>query len=179
MEAHFHLLKLLEQVNAVMGSFYAGDRMEADTRWREELERKQKIREEGLSGLEAGGVEEETEKDFVEEDDSSLYFDPVLGDVIFSSALDGMGFRLTSFSAIYAEKLKIKEGNLRRVLWGDWYLDPKTKRVVTRKFLEKEGKGRLGKLKPLFVQFVLENIWNVYDAVAINPLVIFYFLSDD
>jgi ribosome assembly protein 1 len=49
------------------------------------------------------------------------------------------------------------------VLWGDFYLDPKTKRVVSHKHL----RGR--SLKPLFVQFVLENIWAVYDAVLLNP----------
>ena len=37
-EAYTHLSKLLEQVNAVMGSFYQGERMEDDLRWREKME---------------------------------------------------------------------------------------------------------------------------------------------
>ena len=68
-------------------------------------------------------------------------------------------FRTKQFAQIYAAKLGIKEELLNRFLWGDFYLDPKTKRVVGSKGL----KGR--NLKPLFVQFVLDNLWAVYDAV--------------
>src|ERR1700722_8043166 len=42
-------------------------------------------------------------------------------------------------------------------------LIPNQKKVIGRKHL----RGR--ELKPLFVQFILENIWAVYDAVVINP----------
>ena len=37
-EAYIHLRNLLEQVNAVMGSFYQGDRMDDDLNWRERVE---------------------------------------------------------------------------------------------------------------------------------------------
>jgi ribosome assembly protein 1 len=40
MEAYHHLSQLIEQANAVMGSFFAGERMEDDLRWREERERR-------------------------------------------------------------------------------------------------------------------------------------------
>lgn len=39
-EAYQHLSQLVEQANAVMGSFFAGERMEDDLRWREERERR-------------------------------------------------------------------------------------------------------------------------------------------
>ncbi|KAI6874525.1 elongation factor Tu, partial [Hortaea werneckii] len=39
-EAYTHLSKLLEQVNAVMGSFALGERMEDDLRWRERIDEK-------------------------------------------------------------------------------------------------------------------------------------------
>ena len=39
-EAYHHLNRLIEQVNAVMGSFYASERMEDDLRWREEREKR-------------------------------------------------------------------------------------------------------------------------------------------
>ncbi|KAH8825069.1 translation elongation factor 2 [Flagelloscypha sp. PMI_526] len=64
--------------------------------------------------------------EFQEKDDEDIYFAPEKGN-------------------LYATKLGMKEANLRRVLWGDFYLDPKTKR------------------------FVLENIWAVYDSVSLNP----------
>ena len=105
---------------------------------------------------------------------------------------------IDQFAHIYAERLGIKEDVLRKTLWGDWYLDAKNKvgatgqprpvaplvltprhvgaracsclcapwgghqRVVGRE----QGKGRF---KPLFVQFVLENLWAVYDAAMLQP----------
>ncbi len=37
-EAYLHLSKLLEQVNAVLGGFFQGERMEEDLNWRERRE---------------------------------------------------------------------------------------------------------------------------------------------
>ncbi len=103
--------------------------------------------------------------EFQEKDDEDIYFAPEKGNVVFASAIDGWGFRVGKFAQLYAAKLGMKEANLRRVLWGDFFLDPKTKKVISYKHL----RGRA--LKPLFVQFVLENIWAVYDAVVLNPYV--------
>ncbi|THG97775.1 hypothetical protein EW026_g4285 [Hermanssonia centrifuga] len=116
-EAHHHLTQLIEQVNAVMGSFFAGERMEDDLRWREERERRLAEKKEALADEIEAVVNEVDE--FQEKDDEDIYFAP--------------------------ER------------------DPKTKRVISHKHL----RGRA--LKPMFVQFVLENIWAVYDAVVINP----------
>jgi ribosome assembly protein 1 len=171
-EAHHHLGQLIEQVNAVMGSFHAAERMEDDLRWREERERRLQARKEaGAESAEndanAGieGADTSAEAVYQEKDDEDLYFAPEKGNVIFASAVDSWGFRVSKFAQMYAAKLGIKEGNLRRVLWGDFYLEPKTKRVISYKHL----RGR--NLKPLFVQFVLENIWAVYDSVVTNPYV--------
>lgn len=153
-EAYHHLSRIIEDVNAIVGSFYAGERMEDDWRWREKQEAARNENGEG------GQVDEEYE----ERDDSNLYFDPSNGTVIFSSAIDGWAFRISRFAQLYATKLGMSEANLNRCLWGDWYLDPKLKRVVNRKKMEASGK----KLKPLFVQFILENIWAVYDGVVLN-----------
>ncbi len=163
-EAHHHLTQLIEQVNAVMGSFFAGERMEDDLRWREERERRLAEKKEALADEIEAVVNEVDE--FQEKDDEDIYFAPERGNVIFASAIDGWGFRVGKFAHLYAMKLGIKETNLRNALWGDFFLDPKTKRVISHKHL----RGRA--LKPMFVQFVLENIWAVYDAVVINPYVL-------
>jgi len=165
MEAQYHLARLIEQVNAVMGSFFAGERMEDDLRWREEHERRLAEKKNQYADEADATVNEPDE--FQEKDDEDIYFAPERGNVIFASAIDGWGFRIGKFSQLYAAKLGIKEANLRRVLWGDFFLDPKTKKVISYKHL----RGRA--LKPLFVQFVLENIWAVYDAVVLNPFVLF------
>ncbi|KAK7048205.1 hypothetical protein R3P38DRAFT_3307112 [Favolaschia claudopus] len=158
-EAYYHLARLIEQVNAVMGKFFAGDRMEDDLRWREERERRLAEKKE----MQADEADAAVDEEFQEKDDEDIYFAPERGNVIFASAIDGWGFRIGKFAELFAVKLGVKEANLRRVLWGDFYIDPKTKKVMSYKHL----KGR--PLKPLFVQFVLENIWAVYDAVVLNP----------
>ncbi|KAI0766400.1 translation elongation factor 2 [Trametes elegans] len=160
-EAYHHLSQLIEQVNAVMGSFFASERMEDDLRWREERERRLAAKKESHAEQVDATVNEEDE--YQEKDDEDIYFAPERGNVVFASAIDGWGFRIGKFAHLYAVKLGIKEANLRTVLWGDFYLDPKTKRVISHKHL----RGR--SLKPLFVQFVLENIWAIYDAVVTNP----------
>jgi ribosome assembly protein 1 len=147
-----------------MGGFFAGERMDEDLRWREDRERRLATKKEQQAD-EADATVNEEEEEFQEKDDEDIYFAPEKGNVIFASALDGWGFRVGKFAQLYAQKLGIKEANLRRVLWGDFFLDPKTKRVISYKQL----RGR--RLKPLFVQFVLENIWGVYDAVIMNPYV--------
>ncbi|KAG1749306.1 P-loop containing nucleoside triphosphate hydrolase protein [Suillus lakei] len=160
-EAYQHLSRLIEQVNAVMGSFFASEMMEDDLRWREEHDRRLAEKKDQLAD-EAEAAANDTD-DFKEKDDEDIYFAPERGNVVFASAIDGWGFRVGKFAQLYSAKLGFKEANLRRVLWGDFYLDPKTKKVISHKHL----RGRV--LKPLFVQFVLENIWAVYDAVVMNP----------
>lgn len=160
-EAYQHLSRLIEQVNAVMGSFFASELMEDDLRWREERDRRLAEKKDQLAD-EAEASANDAD-DFKEKDDEDIYFAPERGNVVFASAIDGWGFRVGNFAQLYSAKLGFKEANLRRVLWGDFYLDSKTKKVISHKHL----RGRA--LKPLFVQFVLENIWAVYDAVVVNP----------
>ncbi|XP_077988979.1 elongation factor-like GTPase 1 [Glandiceps talaboti] len=150
MEAHLHLQQILEQVNAVTGTLFASDVMEK-------------------SANKSNGVEESIQPSLGEDqvydwsagleetDDSNLYFSPDQGNVIFASAIDGWGFSISHFADMYASKLGIKADILRKTLWGDFYLNSKTKRIM---------KGAQSKAKkPLFVQFVLENVWSVYETV--------------
>jgi ribosome assembly protein 1 len=168
-EAYIHLSKLLEQVNAVMGSFFQGERMDDDLKWREKLEERvtaaaEKLQEHADGGPINGvkqtddGIDTSTPAEYEEKDDEDIYFAPEKNNVIFSSAIDGWAFTVKQFAAIYEKKLNMKRSTLEKILWGDFYLDPKTKRILGSKHL----KGR--NLKPMFVQLVLDNIWAVYDA---------------
>ncbi|KAG0038959.1 Cytoplasmic GTPase/eEF2-like protein (ribosomal biogenesis) [Podila clonocystis] len=159
MEAYIHLNKILEQVNAVMGTFFSENVMEEDYRKKAEKKKDQEGKESSTTGL------EDTFSDWHVEtqDDSHIYFHPSQGNVIFASAIDGWAFRVDQFAAIYAQKLGMKEAVLRKCLWGDFYLDPKTKRVIGYKGL----KGRA--LKPLAIHLVLDNVWKVYDVVVVQP----------
>lgn len=175
-EAYVHLSKLLEQVNAVIGSFFQGERMEEDLQWRERVEERvaaaaakeqdkaDRKSASGVTDLAADDAENvtlsSTNGDFEEKDDEDLYFAPEKNNVIFSSAVDGWAFTVRQFASIYEKKLGMKRSVLEKVLWGDFYLEPKTKRVLGSKHL----RGR--PLKPMFVQLVLDNIWAVYEATT-------------
>lgn len=170
-EAYTHLNKLLEQVNAVMGSFFQGERMEDDLKWREKVEErinaaaaKASERADGSSSTVFGNGDSinttSTPAEYEEKNDEDIYFAPEKNNVIFSSAIDGWAFTIKQFAGLYERKLGIKRSVLEKVLWGDFYLDPKTKRVLGSKHL----KGR--HLKPMFVQLVLDNIWAVYEATT-------------
>ncbi|RAL68447.1 hypothetical protein DID88_007176 [Monilinia fructigena] len=163
-EAYTHLSKLLEQVNAVLGSFFQGERMEEDLNWRERVDEriaaaaaKEQERSENDGST---SVDTEAINEFQEKDDEDIYFAPEKNNVIFSSAIDGWAFTVRQFASLYEKKLGIKRTAMEKVLWGDFYLDPKTKKVLGPKHL----KGR--SLKPLFVQLVLEQVWAVYAATT-------------
>ncbi|PLB38010.1 GTPase RIA1 [Aspergillus candidus] len=166
-EAYSHMGKILEQVNAVIGSFYQGERMEEDLQWRERMEErintaatKDKDRPQRQAPDDESVVGSTDGLEFEELDDEGLYFAPEKNNVIFCSAVDGWAFTIRQFAAIYEKKLGIKRSVLEKVLWGDFYLDPKTKRVLGQKHL----KGRA--LKPMFVQLVLDSIWAAYEATT-------------
>ncbi|OQV14692.1 Elongation [Hypsibius exemplaris] len=146
LEAYARIRLVLEQINAVMGSLFA-----TETMLKHSLKRDLKPKDEE----ETGSYDWDAGLD--DADDSTLYFQPEAGNVIFASALDGWGFTIEHFAEIYSRKLGVSRSVLRKTLWGDFYLNVKEKKVM---------RGALAKGKrPLFVQFVLENIWQVYDAV--------------
>lgn len=158
-EAYIHLSKLLEQVNAVLGSFFQGERMEEDLNWRERMDERVKAAA-AKDTDNADAFTDSGEFQYEERDDEDLYFAPEKNNVIFSSAIDGWAFTVRQFASLYEKKLGIKRGVMEKVLWGSFYLDPKTKKILGSKHL----KGR--NLKPMFVQLVLEPIWTVYQATV-------------
>ncbi|CAL9738522.1 ribosome assembly protein 1 [Monosporozyma servazzii] len=142
-EAYLHLNKVIDQVNSVIGSFFVCEKQLDDLTWREQLETDQEAK-------------------YTERDDSDLYFNPSNNNVIFASAIDGWGFNIGQLAKFYEAKLGAKRENLQKVLWGDFFMDPKTKKIISSKSL----KGR--SLKPLFVTLILDNIWKIYQNVVID-----------
>lgn len=139
-EASIHMTRLIEQVNSVIGSFFAGERMEDDMIWRE------------------GGSQGE----FVEKDDEHIYFGPERNNVIFASAIDGWAFSINTFAKIYQAKLGFSQNVLTKTLWGDFYLDMKNKKILPGK------KVKLLSYKTLFVSLILEPIWAVYQNCVVE-----------
>ncbi|KHN97606.1 Protein synthesis factor, GTP-binding protein [Metarhizium album ARSEF 1941] len=159
-EAYVHLSKLLEQVNAVLGSFFQGERMEEDLNWRDRMEERVSAAAAVKAAAGDDFSSDSGELQFEERDDQDIYFAPEKNNVIFSSATDGWAFTCRQFASLYEKKLGIKRGLMEKLLWGNFYLDPKTKKILGPKHL----KGR--NLKPMFVQLVLEPVWTVYQATC-------------
>ncbi|XP_011647502.1 elongation factor-like GTPase 1 isoform X2 [Pogonomyrmex barbatus] len=154
LDAYIRLTQVLEQVNAIMGELFASDVMEREER--EEIvanhrNLSDKVNERDLADWQS--VLEEI-------DDSNLYFSPEQGNVLFTSAIDGWGFGIKEFAKIYSNKLGFSEKVLRKTLWGDFYINNKTKRIM--KGAQEKAK------KPLFVQLILENIWVLYETIVVR-----------
>ncbi|KAK3709916.1 hypothetical protein QZH41_020043, partial [Actinostola sp. cb2023] len=156
LEAHLHLQQILEQVNAITGKLFSSEVMEKSSSKVDNSA----VKRDNLINDDTAVSIEHWSSGLDEVDDSTLYFSPDLGNVVFASAIDGWGFSINDFAVIYAKKLGLNADILRKTLWGDFYLDPKSKRI----FKKAHSKGK----KPLFVQFILQNIWSIYDAVVVR-----------
>lgn len=61
---------------------------------------------------------------------------------------------------MYSSKLQIPSNILADSLWGDFYFNAKDKKIVP-------GAQEKAK-KPMFVQFILENIWSLYEVLLVR-----------
>ncbi len=143
LDAYVRLTQILEQVNSVTGDLFR----------REVLEKTDSSKR----NVDAGAFSDWS-SGLEEADDSNVYFSPAEGNVIFASAIDGWGFTIEDFADILSKKVGFSKNVLRRTLWGNYYLNSKTKRVM--KGAQENAK------KPLFVQLILENIWLLYDTIV-------------
>ncbi|KRX18905.1 Elongation factor Tu GTP-binding domain-containing protein 1 [Trichinella nelsoni] len=143
MDAYRRLVQVLEQANAVAGELFVSREIEKEdflSRRRRSMSR---------SSLRKSESAEEM-----------LYFMPETGNVVFASALDNWGFRLRDFARFWSKRLQTEEELLLQALWGDYYIDSKTKLPVF-------GASDKGK-SPLFVVMILNNLSAIYDAMIIN-----------
>lgn len=152
LDAYVRLTQILEQVNAIMGELFASDVMEREDREETVATTSDKVNERDLADWQSAVLEEI--------DDSNLYFSPEQGNVLFTSAIDGWGFSIKEFAKIYSNKLGFSEKVLCKTLWGDFFINNKTKRIM--KGAQEKAK------KPLFVQLILDNIWVLYETIVVR-----------
>jgi len=104
---------------------------------------------------------EEPEQEWKEGGIGAVQVDPAQGTVAFGSGLHQWGFTLKKFAIMYAQKFGIKAEDMMVKLWGDFFLDSKTKKW-------KKGnpdKNIRAGLKRAFVQFILDPIQSMFDAI--------------
>ena len=134
-EASQNLYKVISKVNATMNIFLRAKIQQI------------LVREPGIHD------EEQLEKQFRVED----HFNPIKNNVIFGSVLHGWGFHLPRFAKMLSPRLKVEPAKLYSFLWGEYYFDPKTRKIL------KKTKNTV--LIPMFEQYVLKPIWAVYKAM--------------
>ena len=153
-EAYEHLKNLLEKVNAMMSSLILRD---AEINNLLNLERKE-------SNVSNSDKEKEKNKEGkeenIEEKEKNFYFSPNKGNVIFTSATDNWAFTIDTFVDIFAKKYGTKREVMQKVLWGDYYLDKKTKKFCDKPPTEDSN--------PIFVDFIMKNIYKVYQVVTVD-----------
>ena len=152
-EAYEHLKNLLEKVNAMMSSLILRD---SEINNLLNLERK----ESNISNTSNNEKNKEKKEESIEEKENNFYFSPNKGNVIFTSATDNWAFTIDTFVDIFAKKYGTKKEVMQKVLWGDYYLDKKTK-----KFCEKQPNEDSS---PIFVDFIMKNIYKVYQVVTVD-----------
>ena len=113
LEAYYHLVMILEQFNALVAQQFS-----------------LKINKQN-----DGDIEAEENVEWLEEDESKIYFSPKYGNVFFASAIDGWGFSIENFAEIYASKLGFKKEVLLKTLWGDYFMNTKTKRIMKNAYV--------------------------------------------
>lgn len=136
-DAEEHLRRVLEQVNAVVGNLFASRVLLAE---------------------ETSMTDANQESALESADDSTLYFNPNAGNVIFGSAQDGWGFSPLVFAKMFATKLGLTVEELNDAMWGDFFFNNKHKRCDSGAY----AKGK----SSIFVQMILENIWSLYNNIV-------------
>ncbi|KDO32325.1 elongation factor 2 [Saprolegnia parasitica CBS 223.65] len=82
---------------------------------------------------------------------------PEKGTVAFGSGLHQWGFTLKKFARLYGQKFGIEESKMMEKLWGDWFFDADAKKW--------KRSSENGTLKRAFVQFIMEPICKMFDAI--------------
>nr|GMD29321.1 elongation factor-like GTPase 1 [Ipomoea batatas] len=142
MEAYTRLQRIVHEVNGIV-SAYKSEKYLSDV--------------DSLLSAQTGDVNDEN-FEFIEDDEEDT-FQPQKGNVVFVCALDGWGFSISDFAEFYASKLGASSSALQKAFWGPRYFNAKTKMIVGKKGVSSGTKAR-----PMFVQFVLEPLWQVYQA---------------
>ena len=154
LEVWKHCKQILESINAEMANLARNESL-----FDQELEYQKNKAEDLTDALDDG--DDIIVSDLLEViDDQSLYFNPAKNNVIFTSSIGSWGFSLHQ----RAQKMAIFKNNpnLKKVFikygFSDVYFDKKAKKFV---------KGAIAKKKnPVFVQFILKPIFDVFDTIV-------------
>jgi len=155
-EAYEHLMRIIEQVNAIVFGFLTSSVM---------TEAAQK-----LDGAENGTIGDEFGLEFNDAQEEELIFDPSKGNVAFASATDSWAFRIIDFVPMVAKMLDQPNKVLLRCLWGNYFYNKKANKIVALKQTQANvTTGQSSRSKPpMFATFILQSIWQLYEATVVE-----------
>ncbi|KAF0984832.1 hypothetical protein FDP41_000731 [Naegleria fowleri] len=157
MEAYRQMLHILQQVNVLMTTFVTAQLFKKINTDEETTDNKENA-EDSSDVTKTKQVYSNVFDEY--QVDSNDFFSPQKGNVLFASAYDGWGFRINEFAELFSKKMGMNKNTLQQTLWGDFYLNAK-KKTISKKPLRDDQPN-------MFVQFILQNIYNAYDCVLIN-----------
>ncbi|KAG0471884.1 hypothetical protein HPP92_016430 [Vanilla planifolia] len=144
MEAYTRLLRIVHEVNGIV-SAYKSEKYLSDV--------------DSLLADSSGNGDAEQDREILEDDEEDT-FQPQKGNVAFVCALDGWGFRIEQFTEFYASKLGASKAALQKGFWGPRYFNTKKMKIVGKKGMDGVSRDP----QPMFVQFILKPLWQVYQA---------------
>ncbi len=153
-EAYEHLLRIIETLNGIVGSFHsaatfakhAGSNGNSGSAGAEATAKDEVTTETGRTSLEQEGeVEGEVWVELDDAEEESRMFSPIKGNVVFCSAKDCWAFSCSTFAALMAPKLGIPQRALLCGMWGETYTMQQVQEGGEQaKKGKKGGKGRKG-----------------------------------
>jgi len=182
MEAYQHMMKIIEQINAITSTFITADAMEKAANSETDQVHAATASASAVAAESSSTPSSSTSPSNYEvdiEDSEQWTFEPERGNVVFASAHHQWAFTIPQFAEIIAKKmlkaenataggddnkevdqtkLRAMSKHLQRALWGDFYFHPKDKKVSKKP--PKAG------AQPMFVDMIMEQIHRMYTQLT-------------
>ncbi|KAH9282629.1 Ribosome assembly protein 1 [Echinococcus granulosus] len=153
-QVYDRILRVLEQINSVLAEMFTADVMQQTHGWEADGDSVRQSAEGTYTwstGLEAT-------------DDSHVYFSPDKANVLFTSAVDGWGFRISDFGDFWAERMNLPKKGLLKALWGDYYFTSSPDGGLPRVKPHARAKNK----KPVFVQLIIDHLHHIYKTIIVD-----------
>ena len=158
MEAYSHIFKLIARINALVSTFATGQAFQKIHDENEETPKKKKKKKKSKKN-----VIDTSSYTVKLDEEHKWFFAPNKGNVIFCSAKHKWGFTTASVAQFYHKTKKMNRKVLTERLWGNYYF---YKKDIHKKPSKKHP-------FPMFVEFILEPIWSIYQNVYVDQLIRF------
>ena len=147
-EAYVRIRELVESMNAVCASMLNSAAVANHDSTKEDDERKD-------------GKESNSKSSNEIEENASWNFDPIKGNVVFTSAIHGWGFTIPTLArSLFKSKIisNLKPPILRQYLFGDYKYNVESGKVLKWKQSSND--------ECMFAKYALEPLWEIYEGVS-------------